>query len=426
MRLDKTPTRFSSVINWFFSSSWPSALLVFGFSLSTQLDKLRIFPRRWLEPDPSWELDSIAISLVETGQFANPYMIQTGPTAHLPPIYPWLVSLFYRVFGLSSDGGFARGIFLILTFSTLYALLPFFGKQFGLGRPVGLLAGLLGIWITEWAGHGEFLTAIGLGFVLLMFSRRWQDHQTTWYGTTFLGIMIGILIHIQPAVLPVVIGCLVFEFYWSKYHQKGLQVILIILTVILASLPWVWRNYQVFGEWTFIRSNFGLELRMGNHEGAVPTMEEMDQIGEHQHPRTHLQDALLLREIGEAKYMRQARDEALEWIRSNPGDFIKLSLQRIVAVWFGLPFKLKETIRTSTITLLAIIGLTSRITQLSLPQKAVLIIPFITYPAIYYFMAYMPRYRIPINWLIYLLASAGSLEIIKLSLRITKWKNQSI
>ena len=41
------------------------------------------------------------------------------------------------------------------------------------------------------------------------------------------------------------------------------------------------------------------------------------------------------------------------------------------------------------------------------PQWAVLLIPLATYPLIYYVVAYMFRYRIPINGILILLAGAG-------------------
>jgi hypothetical protein len=45
---------------------------------------------------------------------------------------------------------------------------------------------------------------------------------------------------------------------------------------------------------------------------------------------------------------------------------------------------------------------------LSIPQRAVLIIPLVTYSLIYYFVAYMPRYRMPIDWILLILAGAAA------------------
>ena len=66
-----------------------------------------------------------------------------------------------------------------------------------------------------------------------------------------------------------------------RWHPLGLP--------LLACLPWAWRNYTKLGAPVFIRSNFGLELRMGNNPGALATFEEMDASGgRYLHPRVNL------------------------------------------------------------------------------------------------------------------------------------------
>ena len=93
-----------------FISYRPDAL----FSFDTQNDS-RSFatPRTWeyvnevIASEPENDLlmplvsGAIALSLVETGEFADPYLIHTGPTAHLPPIPPWILSVASAVSFLS-------------------------------------------------------------------------------------------------------------------------------------------------------------------------------------------------------------------------------------------------------------------------------------------------------------------------------------
>ena len=50
---------------------------------------------------------------------------------------------------------------------------------------------------------------------------------------------------------------------------------------------------------------------------------------------------------------------------------------------------------------------------LARPQWAILLIPLATYPLIYYLVAYMFRYRIPINGILLMLAGAGLWHFIK-------------
>ena len=41
---------------------------------------------------------------------------------------------------------------------------------------------------------------------------------------------------------------------------------LVLLLCALAITPWLVRNYRVFGQFVFIRDNFGMELHLANNE----------------------------------------------------------------------------------------------------------------------------------------------------------------
>ena len=69
--------------------------------------------------------------------------------------------------------GYAAFVFRIAALALMYAMLPWLGVQLGLGRPAGVLAGITGALIATWPGHGEALTAIAMGLLLVAFVRRW-------------------------------------------------------------------------------------------------------------------------------------------------------------------------------------------------------------------------------------------------------------
>jgi hypothetical protein len=75
--------------------------------------------------------------------------------------------------------------------------------------------------------------------------------------------------------------------------------------------------------------------------------------------------------------------------------------------WLGPLHDLPKTLAITTLTLLAVIGAWRVVPRLDPPQRAVLLIPLLAYPAIYYLVAYMPRYRQPVDWIFYLLAGAA-------------------
>ncbi len=102
--------------------------------------------------------------------------------------------------------------------------------------------------------------------------------------------------------------------------------------------------------------------------------------------------------------MRQAQSEALAWITTNLHKFLSLTVERFVNLWVGHPYLLRYFGDVMKLTVLAIIGLCLAIPNIKIPERAALLIPLVTYPLIYYIVAYEPRYRIPINWILYLLA----------------------
>jgi len=319
-------------LGWLIQPNVLAFILIFILAFRVRSDALSMIPSRYLRPNPGWELSSIAISLFNGDGFADPYMITTGPTAHLPPIYPYLVSFIYRIYGLTSEGGLRSMQLMVLTGTIIYALLPWLSEKMGLGIQPGIIGGVVGAVFVEWPGHGEYIAAIAMGVILVAFLRRWDSQHFTWGSSLLLGIGIGVAFHVQPALLTVILGCMLFELYWSKNSKKWAYLGLVILGILVASIPWGWRNYVTFDSVFFIRSNFGLELRMGNHEGAAPTMEIMDEIGdEHRHPAAHIADAKKLREIGEIAYMQEAKEEAIDYKLDNYSRPIAIANQHCVS-----------------------------------------------------------------------------------------------
>jgi hypothetical protein len=393
------------VVEWFARSPWRAFVIIFLLSFAIRGYILSLLPTEIIRPNTQRENPAIAILLAQKGEFSNPYMLPTGPTAHLPPLAPLPFALFYKLFGLTLTAGYIAWLFIAAMYSILNGMLPWLAGKFGLGRQAGVLAGYLIAFIPQWAGHGEGLTAVMLGLLMVAFLRRWTTLQVSMKNSLLIGIGWGIAFHVQPALLTVLLGYVVFELWWLK-QRRWIMTLAIASGVLLACIPWGWRNYSVFHDVFFIRSNFGLELRMGNHEGAAAAMDVMDMKEEFRHPRTHWAEARLMQKVGEMEYMHRARKEALQWIKTNPAEFGWLTVQRFLYVWFGPWYEPAIGIVVTLLTLLAVLGAWKIMPKLAVPQRAALVIPILTFPLVYYFVAYMPRYREPIDWILFLLAGA--------------------
>src|SRR5579863_10143982 len=58
------------------------------------------------------ETGNIAYSLAAGHGFSSPYWQETGPTAWLTPVYPALVALIFRIFGIHTSHSFFAVVFL--------------------------------------------------------------------------------------------------------------------------------------------------------------------------------------------------------------------------------------------------------------------------------------------------------------------------
>src|SRR5512147_2048895 len=141
-------------------SGLPAWAFIFLLSFAVRAALLAV----WVSNHPDFyrlggEIGRVALSLMRTGQFADPYMIPTGPTAHPTPLSPALLALIYHAFAMTATAGYVRALVGIGSHSTLYALLPWFARRLGLGTPAGVFAGVTCALIPM-QGLGE---AVGLG-----------------------------------------------------------------------------------------------------------------------------------------------------------------------------------------------------------------------------------------------------------------------
>lgn len=387
-------------------------ILIFLLSFAVRAVLLAL----WVDNHPDFyrlggEIGKVALSILRTGQFADPYMIPTGPTAHPAPLTPALLALIYHAFGITAAAGYVRALVGICSHSALYALMPWFARSLGLGARAGVFAGLACA-LVPFQGLGE---AIGLGatahaefafaFLTVAFLRRWTARRLTVAGSLLLGAACGAAFHLLPPLLPVVIASLLFELWWRRGRRAWLLPACVAAAAALVCVPWTWRNYTALHGLYFIRSNFGLELRIANHPGADADIEvTWARAGTLRHPSENLEEARLVRDLGEGEYNRRARNEAIEWIRNHPAEFWRLTLLRFLHFWCG-PLRAPWLAALFTaLTILAVLGLRRILPALDPPGRAALLVPLAAFPPVYYLVSYVAHYPMPLSWLLFLLA----------------------
>jgi len=279
-------------------------------------------------------------------------------------------------------------------------------------RGSGVIAGVIGALIPQ-QGPDEIIgwgvtanAALALALLTVTFVHRWAAQRGSTVGSLLLGIGCGAAFHVSPPLLLVVLGFLIFEVWWKGDRRAWLLGACVVAGAVLACVPRTWRNYTAFHKLLFIRGNLGLERRIANQPGAHADGDvTLARLGTVRHPSENLEEARLVRDLGEAEYMRRARSEAIGWIRNHPGEFLRLTLMRFVHFWCG-PLRLPlRAALTSAVTVLALLGLRRSLPALTAPGRAALLIPLATFPLVYYVVSYQAHYPAPLAWLLLLAAS---------------------
>ena len=162
----------------------------------------------------------------------------------------------------------------------------------------------------------------------------------------------------------------------------------------------------------FIRDNFGAELRMGNGNGADGTWME------YLHPTQNVYAMRQYRSMGELDYIAMRKRQALDYIEADYGRFAKLCVWRFIYYWAGSPKTtqpwwtgdLKNSLFLGS-SVLMFWGLGRALRQRK-PGAWLIFWLILLYPAIYYVVFPAPRYRVPIEpemavLAIFLLTEAG-------------------
>ena len=357
----------------------------------------------------------IAEALISKGEFADPYVIPTGPTAHSTPFFPVLLAGIYKVLGTGFAGQFGRCLLVVTGYSLLYALYPTFAAAFGFPYEAGLGAGFLAALLPVrrsfevFRGWEEPWAAMALALVLFLTLKRERSPQPTLGSAIWLGVCWGLSLYISFSLFSILAGLLFVDVLIKRSFLVVRDACVVLLVTFAVISPWTIRNHTQLHAWTLMRDNLGLEVLYGNHEGARASAEmngkDPESLKYFMHPGASVPEATLVRDMGEIDYNHRDLHIALSWISSHPGDFVRLSVERFFFFWLGPLNHAYEAIIISSYTLLGLAGLGFMRKRIGEIQFRLWCTVLLFYPLMYYIVAFAHRYRVQIDWMIWL--SAG-------------------
>ena len=390
--------------------------IIFASSWTVRIILLLVTRAHWQPVTPA-EIALVAENLAAGKGFSNPFGCTTGPTTHLAPVYPFLLSLIDRVFPSRNSRELASFV-LAATFTSLaYAMLPWLATRLGLPKRAGALAGLVGaavplfFWIEvtsqKEAPLSALLLVVGLGVFAELFGRLSISRSL------LAGVVWGLALLTLPTFLVVLAGLFVALIWHGRRDFAAMlrPAAVLWLTVILLILPWTIRNYRIFHRFIPIRGNMGLELYVSFNPLAGSTLHEDAALGGFSgHPYSTSNACEEFARVGELAMNQVYEQKALEWIRANPMRFSQLVLEDFAAFWrMAVPSPLK-TVGSELITLFAALGMWLSIKRYRF-AALLLGIALVTYPLVYYIHFFEPRYRYPLYPICLLLAGVFFTEI---------------
>ena len=244
-------------------------------------------------------------------------------TAWQAPVYPYIIAAVFHFLGIYSRSSALVLIIFQILLSALTCILLFqLGRRL-FNANAGLLAGLMFAFYPS-AVHFAVRTVepVSLLIVLLLLfllQVLQLDKNPSRGKAALAGGIFGIGLLTDPTIalfLPFALAWLLF----SRRHEYGRRIAAIAMILMVAWLtisPRQIRDYMVFHQIFFIKSNFTRELFMGNYGSGEAGAEEPRQMTT----------------LNEAQRGKLYRGKFLESVVENPGQFLRSTLRRVAQFW---------------------------------------------------------------------------------------------
>ncbi len=367
----------------------------------------------------SWEMGWTARSLFLGQGFSSPYLPVTGPTALVPPLYPYLLAGSFKLFGLNT----VKVAFAVLGLNSLFSALTciplYFLARRALNRRVASLAALgwalypFAIYFSADRVWDYALTSLLFTCCLLVAQTLHRRSTLAWLG---FGALYGVTVLSNPSVASLLPVLTLLAMYraWKNGRRWFTPAVVAALAFCTVCAPWQIRNHRVMHANFFIRDGFWLEFYAGNngdtHESNSASA----------HPASNPDEMQRYRAEGEIRYMAEKRAASLDYIQHHRTFFAVATARRIVRFWTGYwsfrpsylkyePFDLPNTPFCLVLTFFTFRGL--RRWWRNGPSARAAALPYtlavLLFPIPYYLTHSSMDYRQPLEPIVILLVTLG-------------------
>jgi len=381
-------------------------LVVMVFLLPEQLEPQR---DHW---HFGYEAGRIARSIVQGRGFSSPLFEDTGPTAWMTPVYPYLVAGVFKLFGIYTKISAIVLLSLNALMSALVCVVVFMIARISFGDRVAKWSG----WAWAFCPYAIYfpveriwetwLATLLLCMLFLIMlnlanpARPEDDRPRKWI---VFGVLWGLAALTSPAllsVLPFLAGWIIY--YRHRRGQRWFAVNAVAAIAFIAVIsPWFIRNYEVFHRVVPFRDNMGIVLRLGT-KGATSHWAPYE-LG----PWHNEQEWNEFKQLGELGYMDKKKRQAVEFIRANPGWYAWTAVRRAIYLWTGYwsldrsylkeePLDPPNILFCTTLTVLALFGLRRALRADCAGAMPYALVLF-SFPLIYYITSPEVYYRRPID-----------------------------
>jgi hypothetical protein len=347
------------------------------------------------------ELGAMAASIAEGKGFSFPFRgYSTGPSAWMPPVFPYLLGGIFRVFGVFTVASFRAVTAFNIIVNAITCLLLYkcagqvFGHRVGSYSACALASFPLVFYPLVWMHllpgnavggsrslfilptHVWYSSLSALAILLLILHTLDPPHWSV-YGVTW-----GVSSLINPTLLVLAPALVV---YLLRQRQTWRYVLLVAGVAILCISPWLTRNYLLFHRLIPIRDNFGVQLKLGNLPG------EKGLFQGDAYPGANPYELKRLAEMGEAEYNAAATQEALHIIRAHPAEFVVNTFRRIGYWWVGIPVESQTLgslsfLKNSPLAVFSVVAFCGVIRAVRVKNQGAWLFTavLLLYPAVYY------------------------------------------